>query len=175
MIVRECRPQDVAVLEHHIGSPGLSRYHEARFERHRRGLGTFLVAWIDDVPVGSGEVLWRGCGADEVQQRFPGCPEISGLTVWPPERQSKGVGTALIRAAEALAVQRGHHRIGLGVDDQNERAAALYLRLGYRETGCLYLDRYHYVDDRSVRHEVADPCRFLVKAIGSGERGRTMR
>ena len=53
----------------------------------------------------------------------------------------------------------------MGVDDHNMRTAALYLRLGYRDTGCRYLDRYRYVDDHGVRHEVADPCRFLVKAI----------
>ena len=46
-----------------------------------------------------------------------------------------------------VCTQRGYHHIGLGVDDQNLRAAALYLRLGYQETGCRYLDRYHYIGD----------------------------
>ncbi|MDW6064051.1 hypothetical protein SAZ11_46495 [Streptomyces sp. FXJ1.4098] len=70
-----------------------------------------------------------------------------------------------MRAAENQARRRGHHRIGLGVDDQNHRAGSLYLRLGYRETGCRYLDRYHYLDDDGLRHEVADPCRFLIKQL----------
>jgi hypothetical protein len=50
-----------------------------------------------------------------------------------------------------------------GVNDHNHRATALYLRLGYQETGCHYLDRYHYIDDNGMRHEVEDPARFLVK------------
>jgi RimJ/RimL family protein N-acetyltransferase len=41
-----------------------------------------------------------------------------------------------VHAAETLARRRGYQQIGLGVDDHNHRAAALYLRLGYRETGC---------------------------------------
>jgi ribosomal protein S18 acetylase RimI-like enzyme len=149
-------------------SPGLSRYHEARFRRQADGRSTFLVAWADDgVPAGSGEILWEGCGAAEVQAAFPGVPELSGLTV-SPQRQGQGIGTALIRAAEAVVVARGVERLGMGVDDSNGRAAALYRRLGYEEKSCRYLDRYHYVDDAGVRHEVADPCRFLVRALGTG-------
>lgn len=50
------------------------------------------------------------------------------------------------------------------MDDGNPPAASLYLRLGYRETGFHYLDRYVYADDRGC-HDVADPCRFLIKEI----------
>ncbi|MEV4414374.1 GNAT family N-acetyltransferase [Catellatospora sp. NPDC049609] len=169
MIVRRCRRQDVDVLEHHLPT-GPNRYHEARYLRQREGFSTFLIACAGDVPVGSGEVLWQGPKEPDVRARFPGCPEINGLAV-APERRSQGVGTAIIRAAEQLATQRGHHRIGMGVDDDNARAAALYLRLGYRDTGCHYLDRYHYTDERGVRHEVADPCRFLVKEVSGRRRG----
>jgi hypothetical protein len=72
------------------------------------------------------------------------------------------------QGGEQLARSRGLSRIGLGVDDGNPRAAALYLRLGYRETGCRYLDRYSYVSPDGVTHEVADPCRFLVKPLDVG-------
>jgi ribosomal protein S18 acetylase RimI-like enzyme len=84
-----------------------------------------------------------------------------------PERRSQGIGTTIIRAAEQLAVRRGRHRIGIGVDEDNVRAAALYRRLGYRDTGYRYLDRYHHIDDRGTRHEIADPCRFLIKMISA--------
>ncbi|MET7338527.1 GNAT family N-acetyltransferase [Nonomuraea sp. NPDC005650] len=130
MIIRECREDDLSLLEHHIPS-GRTRIHEARFHRQQQGLSTFLTAWIDFVPVGHGEIRWRGCAAAEVRERYANCPELNGLAVWPPERQSHGIGTAIIHAAEATAAQRGDHHIGLGVDDHNLRAAALYLRLGY--------------------------------------------
>jgi GNAT superfamily N-acetyltransferase len=165
MIIRDGRQSDLEILERHAPSPGRSRFHEARFRRQRSGQSTLLVAYVDDVPVGSAEIRWNGCAAPEVAARFPDCPEVNGLTVWPPERRSRGVGTAIIRVAEARVAHRGHRLIGLGVGDGNDRAAALYLRLGYRETGCHYRDRYHFVDDAGIRHEVADPCRFLVKEI----------
>jgi ribosomal protein S18 acetylase RimI-like enzyme len=166
MIIRECRESDLALLEHHKRSPGRTRHHEARFQSQQQGLSTFLTAWIDDLPVGSGEVRWRGCAAAEVHERYPDCPEINGLAVWPAERHSRGIGTAIIHAAESLAARRGCRRIGLDVDDWNGRAAALYLRLGYEETDCRYLDRYHYIDDDGARHDIADPCRFLIKSLG---------
>ena len=100
-----------------------------------------------------------------MNQRYPACPELNGLEVWPAARRSQGAGTAIVRAAEALARDRGCDQIGLGVIDGNPRAAALYLRLGYRETGCRYLDRYSYLDDRGRRHDVGDPARFLVKQL----------
>ncbi|WBB90660.1 GNAT family N-acetyltransferase [Verrucosispora sp. WMMC514] len=86
-------------------------------------------------------------------------------TVSAAGHRSQGVGTTIIRAAEELALRRGHHRIGMGVGEDNSRAGALYLRLGYQDTGCRYLDRYHYIDERGSRHEVADRCLFLVKEL----------
>ncbi|MEU2798161.1 GNAT family N-acetyltransferase [Streptomyces sp. NPDC007117] len=174
--IRLCRAADLDVLERHMPSPGRTRRHAARFDRQEQGLSAFLTAWADDdVPVGTAQVLWQGCAAPEVQARFPGCPELNGLGIWPPELRSRGIGTALIRAAEERVRDAGHALVGLGVDDDNHRAAALYLRIGYRETGCRYLDRYAHLDDNGVRHEVADPARFLVKELGGDAPGRAVR
>ncbi len=153
------------MLEAGNPSPGQSRFHARRFERQEQELSTFLIAWADDVPVGGGEVRWQGCAAPEVSQRYPACPELNGLEVWPAERRSQGTGTALIGAAEALARDRGYRQIGLGVTDENHRAAALYLRLGYTETGCHYLDCWFGLDDQGHRHDFADPARFLIKPL----------
>ena len=164
MEIRPCREHDLGLLE--AGNPtGRNRDHARRFARQEQGLSTFLIAWADGVPVGKGEILWTGCAAPEVNQRYPACPELNGLEVWPAARRSQGAGTAIVRAAEALARDRGCDQIGLGVIDGNPRAAALYLRLGYRETGCRYLDRYSYLDGRGRRHDVGDPARFLVKQL----------
>ncbi|OHV46523.1 acetyltransferase [Parafrankia colletiae] len=165
MKIRECREQDLELLETCKPSPGRTRRHAIRFDRQQRGLSTYLTAWVDGLPAGTGEILWSGCAAPEVHQIYSRCPELNGLDVWPAERQSQGIGTAVIRAAEARTYDRGYHQIGLGVTDDNPRAAALYLRLGYQETGCLYLDRYYYLDDHGHRHDVADPARFLVKQL----------
>jgi GNAT superfamily N-acetyltransferase len=165
VIVRACRQQDVAELERHAPT-GPNRYHEARYRRQSAGCGTFLIAFLDEVLVGSAEVMWCGPKEPAVRDRFPDCPEINGLAVVHQHR-SQGIGTTIVHAAEELAAQRGHHRIGLGVDDQNPRAAALYRRLGYQDAGCRYLDRYDHIDQHGIRHEIADPCIFLIKAISA--------
>jgi RimJ/RimL family protein N-acetyltransferase len=167
MRIERCRADDLERLEAAIRS-GRSRFHERRLARQQEGTSDYLIAWLDEVPVGHAEIRWNGCEAAEVRARFPGCPEISALEVWPEWLRSCGIGTELIGAAERRAVGRGIRRIGLGVADDNPRAAALYLRLGFAETGCRYLDRYQVVDDTGTRLEMADPCRFLVKDLRPG-------
>ena len=48
-----------------------------------------------------------------------------------PELRSRGVGTALMAAAEELVCSRGYGAIVLGVEDSNPGARRLYERLGY--------------------------------------------
>ena len=148
---------------------GPSRFHHRRLARQQRGTSNYLIAWLDEQPVGHAEVRWEGCAAAAVQERFPRCPEINALEVFPERMCSRGIGTALIAAAERRVTARSFGQIGLGVADDNPRAAALYLRLGFCETGCRYLDSYEVVDDTGARHVLSDPCRFLVKDLpGAG-------
>jgi GNAT superfamily N-acetyltransferase len=169
--IDECRAEDLERLEEAIPS-GLSRFHERRLARQQLGTSTYLIAWIDQVPVGHAEIRWNGCEAAEVRRRFPGCPEINALEVRPAWLRSRGIGTALIAEAEGRAAGRGLGSIGLGVADDNPRAAALYLRLGFGETGCRYVDRYEIVTGAGERRAFSDPCRFLVKNLrAAGSRG----
>jgi GNAT superfamily N-acetyltransferase len=164
--IEECRAKDLERLEEAIPY-GPSQFHEGRLARQQQGTSTYLIAWIDEVPVGHAEILWNGCEAAEVRRRFPGCPEINALNVWPERLRSHGIGTALLAEAERRAVRRGLAWIGLGVADDNPRAAALYLRLGFGESGCRYVDRYEIVTDAGERLAFSDPCRFLVKNLGA--------
>ncbi|MFF5368178.1 GNAT family N-acetyltransferase [Streptomyces sp. NPDC013187] len=103
----------------------------------------------------------RGAGGASRSSR---CPEINGLLVWPAPLRSQGVGTALVHTAERLARERGIGVLGLGVGDDNPRAAALYARLGCLPT-VAYVDRWVHLTADGVRQERADPCVFLVKAL----------
>lgn len=58
---------------------------------------------------------------------------IDGIAV-EKEMRGMGVGTRLLRFLEEKASERGVRRISLEVTDTNERARALYERLGYMET-----------------------------------------
>ena len=50
----------------------------------------------------------------------------------PRPPKGRGVGAALLRAAEAWALARGHATLTLNVFDGNRRARALYERAGFR-------------------------------------------
>lgn len=164
MRIAPCTEADVAELDRAIPSPGVVSTHAVRYARQVAGDGTFLVAWLDGRPVGHGEVLWNGCAAPEVRAACPDCPEVNGLGVWPESLRSRGIGTAIVRAAEDLAVRRGIGRLGLGVGADNPRARALYERLGYRPVAD-YVGRWSYERPAGTVHEVADPCTFLVRVL----------
>jgi predicted GNAT family acetyltransferase len=164
MRIERCRADDVERLEAGIPS-GLSRFHEQRFARQQLGASSYLIAWVDDVPAGHADIRWDGVDTAALRQRFPRCPMINALDVWPEQMRSRGIGTALIAEAERQAVARGFGQIGLGVADDNPRASALYLRLGFRETGCHYLGRYEVVDPAGARHAITEACQFLVKDL----------
>ncbi|MDQ2632197.1 MAG: GNAT family N-acetyltransferase [Pseudomonadota bacterium] len=52
-----------------------------------------------------------------------------------PGMAGRGLGRALIEAAERAAVGRGKHALRLEVRQDNERAAAIYRRAGFRPVG----------------------------------------
>ncbi|SDJ87527.1 GNAT family N-acetyltransferase [Streptomyces indicus] len=185
MKIIACRAEDLGLLDAHLPSASAESHHAARFARQEAGESTYLLAWRDGLPVGHGEVRWHGCAAPEVRAAVArriapeavtsggpsvsgptpasGCPEINGLAV-AEHLRSQGIGTALIHAAEDLARARRLPAIGLGVDETNPRAAALYARLGY-EALVPYVDRWSYVDRGGLRVECADACTFLVKRL----------
>jgi aminoglycoside 6'-N-acetyltransferase len=70
----------------------------------------------------------------------PGSAQIQRVTVSlgiavDPAWRGRGVGTALLAAAEAWAVDRGAERMSLGLDAFNTGALRLYERLGYETWG----------------------------------------
>src|SRR6185503_7947774 len=70
---------------------------------------------------------------------YEGCPGspvayVEALFVTPEER-GRGVGAALLAAAEAWASARGCRTIAADARVDNDMARALHRRLGYEETG----------------------------------------
>lgn len=164
MRILVCRDDDLAVLDEHMPTPSATSFHAQRLARQAAGTSTYLIAWLDDRPVGVGEIRWDGCASPKVRAALPDCPEINGLHVV-DSLQSRGIGTALIRTAEQLATDRAVRMIGLGVDEHdNPRAAALYERLGFKPV-IGYLDCWSYVDEAGVDHVFEDPCIFLAKSL----------
>jgi GNAT superfamily N-acetyltransferase len=160
VLITDCRPEDVRLLNLAIPSP-TPEAHYLRFERQMTGQGTYLIAWLDTTPVGHAEIRWDG---NDVGDPFPHCPQLDALEVWPAPLRSHGIGTAIIAEAEARVRARRLDQLGLGVADANRRAAALYFRLGFLETGCRFF-AHHEVSDSVGTRWISEPCRFLVKPL----------
>lgn len=146
--VRRCEAPDVAVLTRF--EPAGRGYAEGAFARQERDECVLLVAWLDDVPVGSGEV------------EYSVIPELKNLNVR-PEHRGHGIGRALVAAAEAEAAASGRIRLGVGLD--NPDARRLYLRLGYVPTGELETVAYEYVDDHGVRRSATETAEWLERTL----------
>lgn len=55
--------------------------------------------------------------------------------------------------------------LGLGVGDDNAKAAALYLRLGYAATGLRFTDQYTWTDAVGSAHDEVEPGLYMVKIL----------
>ena len=87
-----------------------------------QGDGSYLVAWEAAEPLGHAYVA------------LTDPPQLQDVEVR-PEHRRRGVGSALTRAAETLAAQRGFDRLTLEVSIDNVEAQALYRRVGYEDAG----------------------------------------
>jgi len=131
ILIRRAEPADADAILRILGEtyeatwkPELTAEAIARFESsahtaayvHER-LPFFQVACIDDEVVGL--LDWR----DDF---------IDALHV-PPGRQRLGIGTALLRHAEAAIASAGHACIRLETDTFNRQARAFYGKHGYVE------------------------------------------
>ena len=117
-----------------------------------------LVAELDGRVVGT--VSMGGHGFQR-----PGSLRLFALDVGPDFRRG-GVGTALVRAVEAIASGRGLDEVNLEVAIDNEDAIRLYERLGYRRHGEPVMDRWEKRLDDGSSLLVEVPSWVMVKRLG---------
>jgi ribosomal protein S18 acetylase RimI-like enzyme len=116
--IRPCEERDLA----HFGAFCLDRHVEhCRAELAAR-IPILVAVGDDDVPIAKVHLKF---------DREHEAALIESAAV-EPELQRRGIGTALIGAAEALAAKHGCKTVELGVEDSNPAARRLYKRLGYR-------------------------------------------
>ena len=113
-----------------------------RLEESRLGYRDMLVAELDGQVVGT--VSMGGHGFQR-----PGSLRLFALDVGAAFRR-RGVGTALVKAVEAIASGRALDEVNLEVAIDNKDAIRLYERLGYRRHGDPVSDRWERrLDDGS--------------------------
>jgi GNAT superfamily N-acetyltransferase len=91
-------------------------------EEVAKGRGAFLIAYLDDKPV--------GCGA--IRMIEPAVAEIKRMYVDPTLR-GRRVGRQIVLALEAQAIQLGAKRIVLETGPRQPDAIAMYAHAGFYE------------------------------------------
>jgi GNAT superfamily N-acetyltransferase len=81
--------------------------------------------------------------------------------------RGQGIGSAIVRQMEEIAVGQGCAELFLSVDPQeNARAHTLYTRLGYRALQVEpYRDRWRFVDSEGRVHEGEEWLVDMVKTL----------
>jgi ribosomal protein S18 acetylase RimI-like enzyme len=125
LTVRDLEAEDLGDLAWSGGSEHITALAEALQRTYAGEVDLVLVSASNGLPVAVGAVDFS---------KRDDAGELWMLSVH-PHWQSLGVGTLLITALEERIRGRGLSRATLGVEHDNPRAAALYRRLGYAETG----------------------------------------
>lgn len=102
---------------------------DAALARVAEAGGATLVAERDGRVVGHAVVVFE-TDAPFVREELRPYACVTELFVR-EELRGRGIGTALLEAAEAVAAARGLRRLTIGVLAGNARTAALYARLGF--------------------------------------------
>lgn len=147
---------------------GLPRYpgkHRERLDAQQRGECVYLIAWVGAEPVGHLNLRLAGRTLSQRARRL-GAAHIEDLAV-APARRRRGVGTRLMRRAEAEAVARGFRTLGLAVDVDNGPARRLYQQERYEESGLgRFAISYAYLDERGIERQAHETCTYLIKRLG---------
>jgi GNAT superfamily N-acetyltransferase len=123
----------VELLERDL-SDGPPDRHKKRFEEQRANRATYVIAWLEDQPVGTLLINWLGSDLAAVRAHVGDIPEAADLEVR-TDLRSRGIGGRLLCHGEDLVHARSHERLGLAVAIRNVKARELYEWLGYRDWG----------------------------------------
>ncbi|MFI5588199.1 GNAT family N-acetyltransferase [Amycolatopsis sp. NPDC051758] len=160
--VRPARSADLVSFAAALGDPA---FLNDRFDRQLNNDGVLFLAWLDCRP--AGEVyLWLEKAEEAlIRWHLPRVPLITHLEVAPTLR-NRGIGQALVEAAEQYLVENGRRKVALAVRTDNLHAARLYDRLEYQDWGHGEVTCYTQTtlpDGRVVREP--ERCHVLTKDL----------
>ena len=163
--IRPLEQAEIPILVAHLDVDRLAGRHHDRFTQQQDGHLTYLIAWLDGIPIGHIMVRWGGTMDAFVAERISKCAHLEDLFVM-TEHRSRGIGSRILTHAERLVAERAFPKIGLAVGTDNPRARLLYERLGYVDTGFgLFEIGGSYLDIRGNQRRWREVCEYMVKPL----------
>ncbi|MGW6200720.1 GNAT family N-acetyltransferase [Kribbella sp. NPDC055110] len=133
LVIRTLRDDDPEMISGAMDSIGWNKpasQYERYLEEQRAGTRDVLVATVDSAYAGYVTVRWVS-----PYEPFDGIPEVQDFNVLPTFRR-RGIGSALMDAAEALVAERSPVvGIGVGLYPDYGQAQRMYVRRGYLPDG----------------------------------------
>lgn len=157
MKIRYMRRDDVRGLVDSLGPDVSAAQVKRRFEESQCGYRTMLVAELEGSVVSTVSM-----GGGRFQR--PGSLRMFALDVG-IEFRERGIGTELIRAVEAVAVDMCLDEVNLEVSVENRNAIRLYERLGYRRLPEQITDRWQQLTDDGSTVVVEEQSWIMVKRV----------
>ena len=155
--IRTATDGDLESLVNALGPEAGTAQLSTRFEENRTGIRTMLVAVQYGRAVGTISI-----GGGQFQRE--GTLRLFALNVGPAFRR-QGVGTALVKAVEAIAAERGLAEVNLEVTIDNEDSIRLYRKLGYRICGDTVTGRWERKLDDGSSKTIEAPLFVMVKKL----------
>ncbi len=128
--VRPLRGSEIDVVSSRLNPARNVATHESRLKLQNDGMLAYLIAWIDEMPVGHGMLLWEGPAGTPKQHIGTPCPYVEDLWVR-GDLRSRGVGARILAEMSMLAISHGYRSVSLSVGVENQRAISLYERMGF--------------------------------------------
>lgn len=126
----------MASLLAHLGYPAAAEDLPTRLQRLRAADDDAFVATIDGAIVGLATIHSRAVLHNERP-----VAQLTALVV-PPQLRGRGVGRALVAAAERWGAERGADRLVVTTALHRADAPLFYERLGFEHTGRRYVKRF---------------------------------
>ncbi len=153
VVIRAAQQSDLAKLEWFGSYAHFRDLYRRTWLDHQAGQRLMLVADVRSFPVGQ---VWLDVTPFEYAYLY-------ALRVFEP-LQALGIGTELIRAAQALARQHGYVQLQLAVEKTNRSARRLYEREGFQIFG-QRVDVWSYTDQHGQIHWIQEDVYGMRKTL----------
>lgn len=159
VVIRHAVEADVPRLEWFGLMTPFRTFLAADFGRAQAGELIYLVAEVNDFPIGQVEI-------DLTRFAEERCGYILALRVL-PTHQGQGIGSRLMRTAETLLTERGDRLARLHVEQANPEALRLYQRLGYQIRREVF-EPWQYQTPEGELRTIAEPEWVLERVLREG-------
>ena len=131
--VRPLRRHEIDIVGTKLNPARNAATHRARLSLQDDGTLVYLIAWIEQTPVGHGLLLWGGPTGSPKQHIEDPCPYVEDLWVR-NDLRSRGIGARILVEMTMMAIAQGYKAVSLSVGVDNGRAIDLYKRMGFTTT-----------------------------------------